>query len=40
MNVVKQVSVEVDQGEIVGTTRPNGAGKKHHLLYVVVGYRP
>ena len=34
--VVKQVSVEVNQGEIVGRLGPNGAGKTT-TFYMVVG---
>ena len=31
--VVKGVSLEVNQGEIVGLLGPNGAGKNDFLLY-------
>lgn len=31
--VVKSISVEVEQGEIVGLLGPNGAGKNHFILY-------
>ena len=34
--VVKQVSVEVNQGEIVGLLGPNGAGKTT-TFYMIVG---
>lgn len=34
--VVKQVSVEVNQGEIVGLLGPNGAGKTT-TFYIMVG---
>ena len=34
--VVKQVSVEVKQGEIVGLLGPNGAGKTT-TFYIMVG---
>jgi len=30
--VVKQVSIEVKQGEIVGLLGPNGAGKQQHFI--------
>ena len=36
-NVVKQVSVEVNQGEIVGLLGPNGAGKTTSF-YMIVGF--
>ena len=35
-NVVKQVSVELNQGEIVGLLGPNGAGKTTSF-YMIVG---
>ena len=35
--VVKEVSIEVDQGEIVGLLGPNGAGKTT-TFYMVVGF--
>ena len=34
--VVKQVSIEVNQGEIVGLLGPNGAGKTT-TFYIMVG---
>ena len=30
--VVKQVSIEVRQGEIVGLLGPNGAGRQQHFI--------
>ena len=35
--VVKDVSVQVEQGEIVGLLGPNGAGKTTSSLRMVVG---
>ena len=31
--VVSGISLEVNQGEIVGLLGPNGAGKNHFVLY-------
>ncbi|HPB05659.1 MAG TPA: ATP-binding cassette domain-containing protein, partial [Prolixibacteraceae bacterium] len=38
--VVKQVSIEVNQGEIVGLLGPNGAGKTTSFYMIVGLIRP
>ncbi len=39
MHVVKEVSIRVDQGEVVGLLGPNGAGKTT-TFYMIVGLLP